>query len=286
MHISSLELPAPAKINHFLHICGRRDDGYHNLQTVFQFLDIADTLFFERREDGKIQLLSELDEIPNEENLIIRAARALQKASNSSYGADIRIRKILPMGAGLGGGSSNAATCLVALNHLWQLAYSTEQLQQIGVALGADVPIFIYGKSAWAEGIGEKLHAITLSERWYLLLIPPCHVSTAKIFSHPQLTRDTEMKTIAAFLEQGSQEHFHNDCEYLVRRLYPEVDLAFNMLSRFAQARMTGTGACVYASFANKQQAQQAADSLPADTQYFISKSSNLSPLYKALQIL
>lgn len=286
MHISSLELPAPAKINHFLHICGRRDDGYHNLQTVFQFLEVADRLYFEQRDDGNIQLQTPFDEIPNEENLIVRAARALQKFSGSQHGANIRINKVLPMGAGLGGGSSNAATCLVALNHLWQLGLSTEQLQQIGITLGADVPIFIYGKSAWAEGIGEKLQAIELAERWYLLIIPTCHVSTAKIFSHPQLTRDTEMRTIAAFLEQGSQDHFQNDCENLVRKLYPEVDLAFNTLSRFTEARMTGTGACVYASFADKQQALQAADKLPADMQYVISKSSNLSPLYKALQIL
>lgn len=286
MHTSSLKLPAPAKINHFLHVCGRRDDGYHNLQTVFQFLDIADTLSFELRSDSNIELQATFDDIPSEENLIIRAARALQKASQCKKGVNINIDKMLPMGAGLGGGSSNAATCLVALNHLWQLGYNTEQLQQIGLSLGADVPIFIYGKSAWAEGIGEKLQPVELAELWYLLLVPPCHVSTAKIFSHPQLTRDTEMRTIAAFLEQDKQEHFQNDCENLVRELYPEVDLAFNTLSRFTEARMTGTGACVYASFASKQQAQQAAGRLPADMQYIISKSSNLSPLYKALQIL
>lgn len=281
-----LELPAPAKINHFLHICGRRPDGYHNLQTVFQFLDIADTLYAERRDDGIIQLDTAFADVAPESNLIVRAARALQQASGTHYGATLRINKILPMGAGLGGGSSNAASTLLALNHLWGLQFSTAQLQAIGVRLGADVPVFIHGHSAWAEGIGEQLTNLDLPEQWYLLVIPDCHVSTAAIFSHPELTRTSKMMKIAAFLEQGSQKHFRNDCESLVRTLYPAVDEALNALSAVARAQMTGTGACVFASFDNQLQAQQAAEQLPATMNIMVSKSSNLSPAHKALRNL
>lgn len=281
-----LDLPAPAKINLFLHVCGRRPDGYHNLQTVFQFLELADTLHFTRRDDGNLHLHTCFAGIDPEHNLIMRAARALQQASGTTLGADIRIDKILPMGAGLGGGSSNAATTLMALNHLWQLQLSTAQLQTIGIKLGADVPVFIHGHSAWAEGIGEQLCNIDLPEQWFLLVIPDCHVSTAAIFSHPELTRDSKMMRIAAFLEQGSQAHFRNDCEALVRTLYPAVEQALNALSTVASAQMTGTGACVFASFDNQLQAQQAAEQLPATMKHVVCKSSNLSPLHKALQFL
>lgn len=286
MHPKILTLPAPAKINHFLHICGQRDDGYHNLQTVFQFLTLSDTLHFSLRDDEKIVISPALENIADEQNLIYRAARALQNASGCTKGADIHIEKIIPMGAGLGGGSSNAATTLVGLNRLWQLAFSKQQLQDIGVKLGADVPIFIYGYSAWAEGIGEKLTPLTLPENTLLLCIPDCHVSTAKIFSHPLLTRNTEIKTIAAFLAQGKQNTFKNDCENLVREIYPDVDFAFTLLNQVAKAKMTGTGACIFAEFTEEYAASQASDKIAAQVKTLLTQSTNLSPLYQALQIL
>lgn len=283
MPTSTLSLPAPAKINLFLHVCGRRSDGYHNLQTVFQFLQLADRLDFTRRDDNEIRLLTDFPGIPAADNLIIRAARALQQACQSNRGADIAIDKILPMGGGIGGGSSNAATTLVALNHLWQLNLSRAQLKQIGLQLGADVPVFIHGHAAWAEGVGEQLTDIEIPEKWYLLVIPACHVSTAAIFSDSELTRDSKMLKMSAFLEQGQTAMFRNDCEPLVRKLYPEVDHALTVLSGFCNARMTGTGACIYASFDTEQEARQVCNSLPGNLQALISKGVNRSPLFQAL---
>lgn len=286
MLTSSLKLPAPAKINLFLHVCGRRNDGYHNLQTAFQFLDIADQLDFSCRADGAISLNTAFSEVATEDNLIVKAARTLKQLTNSALGVDIDIDKILPMGAGLGGGSSNAATTLLALNHLWQLHLSQEQLKKIGVKLGADVPIFIHGHAAWAEGIGEQLSNIDIAEKWYLLVIPTCHVSTAAIFSHSELTRDTKMMTIAAFLEQGNLPTFRNDCESLVRKLYPEVDQALTALSNFSEARMTGTGACIYASFNTREEAQQVSAKISKNFSTVICKGVNQSPLQNALSLV
>lgn len=284
MPVSHLELPAPAKINLFLHVCGRRPDGYHNLQTVFQFLDIADRLSFRLREDGVLRLHTPFSDIPEADNLIIRAARALQQAGNTTLGADIHIEKNLPTGAGLGGGSSDAATTLVALNLLWRLALGKADLQAIGVRLGADVPVFIHGHSAWAEGIGEQLTDINPEEKWHLLLLPPCHVSTAVIFSHPDLTRDSKMMKMGAFLEPGNSAQFRNDCERLVRKLYPEVDEALTLLATFSEARMTGTGACVFASFATRAEAEEASRKMPEKFRATVSRSCNLSPLHTALK--
>jgi 4-diphosphocytidyl-2-C-methyl-D-erythritol kinase len=284
MPTSLLKLPAPAKINHFLHICGRRPDGYHNLQTVFQFLEIADELTFALRNDGSMQLASSMDNIPDEENLIIKAAKALKQFAKTPLGATISIKKNLPMGAGIGGGSSDAATTLIGLNHLWNLQLSREELKSIGVKLGADVPIFIHGHSAWAEGIGEQLTDLTLDTKWYLLLFPPCHVSTAAIFSHSDLTRDSKMMKIAAFLEQGNTSNFRNDCENLVRKLYPEVDEALACLSAFSNARMTGTGACVFASFTTQEEGLNIGAKIPDKFRVVVSKSVNQSPLYTALK--
>jgi len=284
MSITEVSLPAPAKFNHFLHICGRRADGYHNLQTVFQFLDIADEMTFRLRPDSVIELQTAFDNIPPEDNLITKAARALQAFSGCKQGADISIQKRLPMGAGIGGGSSNAASTLIGLNHLWNTQLSKSQLQEIGVKLGADVPIFIHGHSAWAEGVGEQLTDILLPEKWYLLIFPPCHVPTARIFSHPELTRDSKMMKIAAFLEQGNSSQFRNDCETLVRKLYSEVDEALNVLSTYANARMTGTGACVFASFDTQQHALEVAKKLPPQFRASISKSLNQSPVYSTLE--
>ena len=280
---SDLSLPAPAKINLFLHICGRRDDGYHNLQTVFQFLDFADTLHFTRRDDSLIQISPPLEGIPTEDNLIFKAAKLLQEASDSQLGADIRIDKHLPMGGGIGGGSSNAATALLALNHLWQTNLDHDALKAIGVKIGADVPIFIHGHSAWAEGIGEELTDIEPDEKWYLLIIPQAHVSTQKIFSNSLLTRDTKILRIAAFLEQSDSGLFQNDCEQLVRTLYPEVDKALVALSKFGNARMTGTGACVFAGFASKQEAEIAYNKLSSDFQCHVCKGINRSPVASLL---
>lgn len=281
---SPLSLPAPAKLNLFLHICGRRQDGYHNLQTVFQFLTLSDTLHFYPADDAAILLQPSMPGIDDNDNLIVRAAKALQKITGSTQGARISIDKRLPMGAGIGGGSSNAATTLLALNKLWRLDLARHELADIGRSLGADVPIFIHGHSAWAEGIGEKLTDINPPENWYLLLIPPCHVSTAAIFSHPQLTRNSKMMKIPAFLEQGKARQFRNDCETLVRQLYPEVDKAFQALSTIAEARMTGTGACVFAAFDTRQQAEEAGQRMPAGLQCIVSQGSNISPLHQALR--
>lgn len=284
MPISFLKLPAPAKINHFLHICGRRPDGYHNLQTVFQFLEIADELAFELRQDGIIHLSTAMANIPAADNLIMIAAQRLKQVSKTPLGATITIKKNLPMGAGIGGGSSDAATTLAGLNQLWSLQLSTDELKTIGISIGADVPIFIHGHSAWAEGVGEQLSNLTLDEKWYLLLFPPCHVSTAAIFSHSDLTRDSKMMKIAAFLEQGNSTNFRNDCENLVRKLYPEVDEALSCLSVFSNARMTGTGACVFASFATQEEAQNVGTKIPDKFRVVVSKSVNQSPLYTALK--
>ncbi len=280
--IPKLSLPAPAKLNLFLHICGRRDDGYHDLQTVFQFLDYNDTLEFQLRQDNQINVTPALAGIKPQDNLIYRAASALQAASKEKLGVDITLHKKLPMGGGIGGGSSDAATTLVALNQLWQTSLNKQALQQIGLKLGADVPIFIHGQSAWAEGIGERLQAIELPEPWYLVLIPPCHVSTAEIFSHQQLTRNTPAIRIAAFLESGGR----NDCETLVKKLYPEIEIALNWLTQFSPAQMTGTGACVFAQFASKDEANAVLRQVPESLQGFIAKGVNQSPLYQALDKL
>lgn len=279
-----LRLPAPAKINLFLHIIGRREDGYHNLQTAFQFLDCCDYLEFETRDEQQIHLQTELNGIAMQDNLVYKAALALRNASQCQQGATIRIDKQLPMGAGIGGGSSNAATTLVALNQLWQTGFSTRQLQALGTQLGADVPIFIHGHSAWAEGIGEKLTDITPAEHFYLLVIPPAHVSTAEIFSHKELTRDSQIIKLAAFLEQGILSSFtRNDCETLVRALYPEVDVALKWLSKYAPSRMTGTGACVFAAFEDKELALKASTEIPDGYQAVVCQGLNTSPLIQAL---
>ncbi|MEO5573688.1 MAG: 4-(cytidine 5'-diphospho)-2-C-methyl-D-erythritol kinase, partial [Gammaproteobacteria bacterium] len=235
--MSSITWPAPAKLNLFLHIIGRRLDGYHELQTVFQFIDYADELRFTPRPDGHIELTSALPDVPPEHNLIVRAARLLQAETKTSQGTDIELTKRLPIGAGLGGGSSDAATTLFALNRIWGLNLPLDELTGLGLRLGADVPVFLRGQAAWAEGVGERLTPIDLEEPWYVVVTPPCQVSTQAIFTSADLTRDTKPITIADFLAgQGG-----NDCEALVCRRYPEVAIALDWLGKFAKARMTGT---------------------------------------------
>ncbi len=267
--------PAPAKINLFLHITKQRDDGYHELQTAFQFLDYCDYLQFEITDNTTIDLLTPISGVDNDSNLIVRAARMLQQKINGKQGATIRLDKKLPMGGGLGGGSSNAATTLVALNHLWKAGLSVDELAQMGLDLGADVPVFVRGHAAWAEGVGEKLTEITPPELWYVVIVPACHVSTAEIFSSPELTRDCEPITIPRFLSGEGR----NVCEEVVKRNYLPVSEAIDWLSQYAQPRMTGTGACVFAGFESQEQAEKVITSLPIEWHGFVAKACNQSPL-------
>lgn len=273
-----ISLPAPAKLNLFLHITGQRDDGYHNLQTIFQFLDYSDTLDFSLRSDSLITLNPPLAGVPNEQNLIIKAAIALQKASGCPLGVDIQLHKRLPIGGGIGGGSSNAATTLLALNELWSLNWSKKQLSALGLALGADVPIFIYGHSAWAEGIGEQLIAIDLPENAYLVLKPDCEISTREIFSHPTLTRDTPAIKVAASEAQGGR----NDCESVVKALYPAVDNALTWLRQYGQGKLTGTGSCVFLACDSLEHAKTLLSVCPFHG--FVAQAQNMSPAHQALE--
>ncbi|MCX4028100.1 4-(cytidine 5'-diphospho)-2-C-methyl-D-erythritol kinase [Endozoicomonas sp. SM1973] len=279
--LNKIQLPSPGKLNLFLHITDRRADGYHQLQTLFQFIELADELTFSLRTDAKIQLTSDLP-FKAEDNLVYKAAATLQQAAQISQGIDILLDKKLPIGGGVGGGSSNAATTLLALNKLWQLNWSLSQLAELGITLGADVPIFIHGFAAWAEGIGEKLTPVTPKELWYLLLAPDCHVSTAKIFNHPNLPRSTAPVTFEDFLANRC----HNDCEFLVRNLYPGVDKCFQFLNNLGPVRMTGTGACLFVPFDCHSDAAKAFAQLPNGMQGFITKGSNQSMLHRCLQSL
>ena len=267
---------APAKLNLFLHVLGRRDDGYHQLQTLFQLLDAGDTLQFEPLKGGELQLEvrsnSTGQRLPLENNLILQAARVLRThAGAPALGARISVDKRIPMGGGLGGGSSDAATTLIALNRYWQLNLNQTDLKALGLQLGADVPLFIAGRSAWGEGVGEQLQAVTLAPRWYLVATPDCAVSTAEIFSHENLTRNSPAITMADFLSGGSR----NDCEPVTCELYPEVARALTWLTQFGQARMTGTGASVFASFAAETTAHAALSQLPACWQGFVARGLN-----------
>ncbi|WP_439101897.1 4-(cytidine 5'-diphospho)-2-C-methyl-D-erythritol kinase [Congregibacter sp.] len=281
--MSSITVSAPAKLNLFLHITEQRPDGYHNLQTMFQLLDFGDELTLSAREDGEIYLHCEngaLEDVAPKDNLIVRAARLLQDVSpaqpgNQGRGADIKLLKRLPSGGGLGGGSSDAASTLLALNQLWKLNLSIDVLADIGRQLGADVPVFVRGHSAWAEGIGEELSPVELPERWFLVIHPGCHVSTKVIFSHPQLTRDTPAITMAAFFTGPTR----NDFETLVRRLAEPVNKALIWLEKFGEARMTGSGASVFASFDSEAQARSALQQVPAEWQGFVARGLNRSPI-------
>jgi 4-diphosphocytidyl-2-C-methyl-D-erythritol kinase len=272
--------PAPAKLNLFLHITGRRADGYHLLQTVFQLLEYGDELTFRVTRDGLLSREYDLPGVSAETDLVLRAAQALQAHCRSVYGAAIQLNKRLPAGGGLGGGSSDAATTLVALNHLWGCGLTPVELAQLGLQLGADVPVFINGYSAWAEGVGERLEPISLPEHWFVVLAPAINVSTAKVFSDPQLIRDCPPITIRAFLTgQG-----RNVCQPVVCAQYPEVAAALEALSRFAPARLTGTGACVFAAFDTEQAARGAWSELAGQWQGFVAKGVNRSPLLSMLQ--
>lgn len=268
--------PAPAKLNLFLHVVGRRQDGYHLLQTAFRFLDYADELSLRVRADGAIRRTSALDGVPEEQDLSVRAARALQRATGCREGVDIGIVKRLPMGGGLGGGSSDAATTLIALNRLWRTGLRRDRLQQLALTLGADVPVFVFGRNAFAEGIGERLQALRLPPAWYLILAPELAVSTAEIFSAAELTRNTNAITIAAFsVGQG-----RNDLEPVVCRRYPQVARHLEWLRRYGDARMTGSGACVFCAFDNEERARKVLSELPADMRGFVARGLERHPLW------
>jgi 4-diphosphocytidyl-2-C-methyl-D-erythritol kinase len=266
---------APAKLNLFLHITGQRANGYHELQTIFQLLDFYDELSFKIRNDGAINRSGNRYGISDDDELCCKAAHLLQKRANSNLGVTISINKQIPMGGGLGGGSSNAATTLIALNRLWELDFPLLELAEIGLKLGADVPIFVRGESAWAEGIGEKLTPIKLPEHWFLILTPKVHVSTKEVFAHKYLTRDTPAITIRDF-HAGLAE---NQLETVVRESYPEVSKALNTLGKFGIARMTGTGASVFLACNDEYAAQQVLAQCPSEMSGFIAKGIQKHPL-------
>jgi len=271
--------PAPAKLNLFLHVVGRRADGYHLLQTLFRFVDHGDTLYFTPRDDGRVRLLNPLPGVPEESDLTVRAARLLQQEANCTRGADIRLEKRLPMGGGLGGGSSDAATVLLALNHLWQLGLSRERLQALGLTLGADVPVFIFGRTAFAEGVGEALQAVPAAPAWYLVLQPPVAVPTVDIFRAPELKRDTPAMA-AADWRPGLGG---NDLEPVACTRFPEVARHLAWLQRFGRARMSGSGACVFAEFPDQAGAEAALAQLPPDMQGWVAPGLDSHPLYGLL---
>ncbi len=304
---NQLSIPSPAKLNLFLSITGRRKDGYHELQTLFQLLDTGDTVDLTRTTNGSIQVSPELEGVPHEQNLAYRAAKLLQTHTNSSFGASILIHKQLPMGGGLGGGSSNAASTLLGLNALWGTGLSLEELATLGVTLGADVPVFIGGRSCLAEGIGEQLYPVELVQNYYLVLKPAVEVSTAKIFADPALTRNSPAIRIAAFFQQATFEAFNagdgaqkadleekqlllqewqktlnNDCEAVVRAGYPDVDSALNWLGQHGDAKLTGTGSCIFARFDRKVDAEKVLAQSPLPG--FVARAENISPAHQKLQ--
>lgn len=280
-----LTLSSPAKINRFLHIIGRRPDGYHLLQTLFQFLDVGDTLHFEAREDDQIVLLPDnCCGIPAQMNLIYKAAVLLKPYQSTPQGVTIHLDKQLPLASGLGGGSSNAATTLWGLNYLWDLQLSKATLLELGLRLGADVPVFVNGHTAFGEGVGEVLTEVSLPPCWFVVLIPPCQVSTPKMYSDPELTRDTQAITIGPLAKdefQGKLGNFKNDFEAVVRKHYPEVDNALKWLSNFGDARLSGSGASVFACFDTQAEAQAVCQQIPSSMKGFVAKGLNRSPLFE-----
>ena len=274
-------LPAPAKLNLFLHITGMREDGYHNLQTIFQLLDYSDEVSLSLRDDGLIHRTNGLADVPAEEDLIVRAAQALKDFTGTSYGANVGVEKKLPVGGGIGGGSSDAATTLLGLNALWQCGLEKAELLSIAAKLGADVPVFVNGHSAWAEGIGEKLTVLELPELWYLVIHPGVFISTAKLFSSEMLTRDKEILRMRVFPEADTENVF----ESVVRKTHSEVDKSLKWLDNYSTARMTGTGSCLFASFDSRQKAESVLKQVPDEWNAFIAKAVNNSPVLEALKL-
>jgi 4-diphosphocytidyl-2-C-methyl-D-erythritol kinase len=272
--------PAPAKLNLFLHVIGRRADGYHELQTLFQLVDLTDTIAIRVREDGVIERREGPADVPAESDLAVRAAHALKAAAGTRLGASLRVLKRIPQGGGLGGGSSDAATTLLALNHLWSCGLSPVDLTALGLPLGADVPVFIGGFSAWGEGIGERLTPVELPERWYLIIHPGCTVSTREVFQSAELTRNSPISTIRALLDSGGR----NDCEPVVRQMRPEVGEALDWLGSFAPARLTGTGSCVFAAFGTAIEAERLAGRVPDRWKSTVARGLSASPVLERLR--
>ena len=271
--------PAPAKLNLFLHITGRRADGFHDLQTVFQLIDLCDDIAITVRDDGVVERTVGAAGVPPETDLVVRAAKALRDATGTPLGASIGVTKRIPLGAGLGGGSSDAATVLLALNHLWSTGLGPELLAEIGLALGSDVPVFVAGSSAWAEGRGERLEPMELPERWFVVVNPRVHVPTALVFQAPELTRNSPKITMRAAFQAGGR----NDCESVVRAQFPEVAGALDWLSQHGHARLTGTGASVFADFARAADAERVAARVPDRWTSFVARGLNTSPVLERL---
>ncbi|ARU32382.1 4-(cytidine 5'-diphospho)-2-C-methyl-D-erythritol kinase [Sulfuriferula sp. AH1] len=279
--MNEINCPAPAKLNLFLHVIGRRSDGYHLLETVFRFVDYGDIVHLRLRHDERIVRVHPLAGVPEEQDLCVRAARLLQQTAAVSLGVEISLDKRLPMGGGLGGGSSDAASVLLGLNRLWRLNWPRERLQTLALQLGADVPVFVFGQSAFAQGIGEQLQAVTLSPAWYLVLVPPVHVSTPKIFAHQQLTRDSKSIRITDFSEAAQLLGLtRNDLQAVACLEYPVVAEYLAWLNQYAPARMTGSGACVFAEFADEMQAQKVYALLPGNMRGFVARGMDRHPLY------
>ena len=275
------EWPAPAKLNLFLHVTGRRADGYHSLQTAFRLIDLADTLRFSARADGKVGLRKPLPGVPPEQDLCLRAANLLKRATGYRDGVDIELDKRIPMGGGLGGGSSDAATTLVVLNHLWRLGLGRAQLQQLGLELGADVPVFVFGANAFAEGVGEQLTPLELPAAWYLVLVPAVEVPTAAAFAAPELTRNAKPIKITAFFDGLKRRALRNDLEPVVSKRYPEVARHLAWLKQHGDARMSGSGACVYAEFSTESAARAVEARLPQGMRGLVARGLERHPLYE-----
>jgi 4-diphosphocytidyl-2-C-methyl-D-erythritol kinase len=276
--------PAPAKLNLFLHVTGRRPDGYHELQTLFQLIDLSDTVSLSVTDDGRIERPAGPAGVDPDSDLTVRAARALQAATGCRAGASIRISKRIPMGGGLGGGSSDAATVLLALNHLWGCGLPVDELARLGLPLGADVPVFVRGSSAWAEGVGEQLVPVELPERWYVVIHPGVAVPTRDVFQSPELTRNTPVITIRDFFGPEGSSGSRNDCEPVVRARYPEVADALSWLGNFAPARLTGTGSCIFAAFGSAMDAERVAARAPDRWRAFVARGLNVSPVHGLLR--
>ena len=274
--------PAPAKLNLMLHVTGRRPDGYHELQTVFQLIDFCDQLAFDITDAATIERVTGPAEVPPDGDLVVRAARALQRATGSPFGARIHLKKRIPMGGGLGGGSSDAATTLLALNALWKTGLKFAELASIGVELGADVPIFVYGQSAWAEGVGERLTPMTLPARWFVVIHPGVSVATREVFQAPELTRNSPLITIRDFSGSGGR----NDCEPVVRARVPAVADALDWLAKFRPARMTGTGSCIFAAFDSAMDAERVAARVPDVWRSWVAQGLDRSPVHATLESL
>tara|TARA_R110001583_G_scaffold67490_4_gene192877 strand:+ start:814 stop:1668 length:855 start_codon:yes stop_codon:yes gene_type:complete len=282
LKIDPIRWPAPAKLNLFLYINSQRDDGYHELQTLFQFIDQCDYLTIEANRSGKISITPEIKNLATKDNLIYKAAIMLKAHGNNDLGANIHLEKNLPMGGGLGGGSSDAATTLIALNYHWGLNLTKAQLAQIGLTLGADLPIFIAGEASIAEGVGEKLTSVTPAEHDYLVAIPDCHISTPAVFQDKALKRDTPKRPLALLMNGDWQ----NDCEPSVKNSYPKVANVIDWLIEYAPTRLTGTGACVFSTFSTAQEAQVVLDKSPSWLTAFTCKGLNTSPVNTLLSTL